>query len=364
MKKAFITGVCGQDGSYLAELLLEKNYEVHAIIRRSSIFNTHRIDHLRSNENFFQYYGDLTDSSNLNRLLKTIKPTEIYNLAAQSHVGVSFDVPEYTADVVALGTLRLLEAIRDSQLDCKFYQAGSSEMFGGKKDTAPQNENTKFTPRSPYAAAKLYAHWITANYREAYNLYACNGILFNHESPRRGENFVTRKITKAVAAIILGKQDVLELGNLDSKRDWGHAKEYVKAQWMMLQQEQPDDYVIATGKSYTIREFVKRAFEYVGIKIIWKGNGLNEIGINKKNNKTLIKINKKFRRPTEVDLLAGDATKAREKLGWKPRYTIDDLISEMMEYDIAMESNIKSFNIQNLATIQENANNKQPIFVG
>ena len=363
MKKAFITGVCGQDGSYLAELLLEKNYEVHAIIRRSSIFNTHRIDHLRSNENFFQYYGDLTDSSNLNRLLKTIKPTEIYNLAAQSHVGVSFDVPEYTADVVGLGTLRLLEAIRDSNLDCKFYQAGSSEMFGGKIDTTPQNENTKFTPRSPYGVAKLYSHWITVNYREAYNLFACNGILFNHESPRRGENFVTRKITKAVAAIISGKQDYLELGNLDAKRDWGYAREYVKAQWMMLQQEQPDDYVIATGKCYTIREFAKRAFKYVGIEIVWKGNGLNEIGIDKKTNKTLIKINKNFHRPTEVDFLLGDATKAKEKLGWKPTFTIDDLIAEMMEHDISMESNIKSLDVHKFAAIQEKTNYKQPILV-
>ena len=363
MKKAFITGVCGQDGSYLTELLLEKNYEVHAIIRRSSIFNTHRIDHLRRNENFFQYYGDLTDSSNLNRLLKTIKPTEIYNLAAQSHVGVSFDVPEYTADVAGLGTLRLLEVIRDSNLDCKFYQAGSSEMFGGKIDTIPQNENTKFTPRSPYGVAKLYSHWITVNYREAYNLFACNGILFNHESPRRGENFVTRKITRAVAAIIFGKQEFLELGNLDAKRDWGHAKEYVKAQWMMLQQEQPDDYVIATGKCYSIREFAIKAFEYVGIEIVWKGNGLNEVGIDKKTNKTLIKINKNFYRPTEVDLLLGDATKAKEKLGWKPRYTIDDLIAEMMEYDLYIEDNIKSVNLNNFGAIQENINYKQAIHV-
>ena len=363
MKKAFITGVCGQDGSYLTELLLEKNYEVHAIIRRSSIFNTHRIDHLRRNENFFQYYGDLTDSSNLNRLLKTIKPTEIYNLAAQSHVGVSFDVPEYTADVAGLGTLRLLEVIRDSNLDCKFYQAGSSEMFGGKIDTIPQNENTKFTPRSPYGVAKLYSHWITVNYREAYDLFACNGILFNHESPRRGENFVTRKITRAVAAIISGKQEFLELGNLDAKRDWGHAKEYVKAQWMMLQQEQPDDYVIATGKCYSIREFAIKAFEYVGIEIVWKGNGLNEVGIDKKTNKTLIKINKNFYRPTEVDLLLGDATKAKEKLGWKPRYTIDDLIAEMMEYDLYIEDNIKSVNLNNFGAIQENINYKQAIHV-
>tara|TARA_B100002052_G_C15869999_1_gene594218 strand:- start:1268 stop:2362 length:1095 start_codon:yes stop_codon:yes gene_type:complete len=363
MKKAFITGVCGQDGSYLTELLLEKNYEVHAIIRRSSIFNTHRIDHLRRNENFFQYYGDLTDSSNLNRLLKTIKPTEIYNLAAQSHVGVSFDVPEYTADVAGLGTLRLLEVIRDSNLDCKFYQAGSSEMFGGKIDTIPQNENTKFTPRSPYGVAKLYSHWITVNYREAYDLFACNGILFNHESPRRGENFVTRKITRAVAAIIFGKQEFLELGNLDAKRDWGHAKEYVKAQWMMLQQEQPDDYVIATGKCYSIREFAIKAFEYVGIEIVWKGNGLNEVGIDKKTNKTLIKINKNFYRPTEVDLLLGDATKAKEKLGWKPRYTIDDLIAEMMEYDLYIEDNIKSVNLNNFGAIQENINYKQAIHV-
>ena len=363
MKKAFITGACGQDGSYLTELLLEKNYEVHAIIRRSSIFNTHRIDHLRRNENFFQYYGDLTDSSNLNRLLKTIKPTEIYNLAAQSHVGVSFDVPEYTADVAGLGTLRLLEVIRDSNLDCKFYQAGSSEMFGGKIDTIPQNENTKFTPRSPYGVAKLYSHWITVNYREAYNLFACNGILFNHESPRRGENFVTRKITRAVAAIISGKQEFLELGNLDAKREWGHAKEYVKAQWMMLQQEQPDDYVIATGKCYSIREFAIKAFEYVGIEIVWKGNGLNEVGIDKKTNKTLIKINKNFHRPTEVDLLLGDATKAKEKLGWKPRYTIDDLIAEMMEYDLYMENNIKSVNLNNFGAIQENINYKQAIHV-
>ena len=277
MKKAFITGVCGQDGSYLTELLLEKNYEVHAIIRRSSIFNTHRIDHLRSNKNFFQYYGDLTDSSNLNRLLKTIKPTEIYNLAAQSHVGVSFDIPEYTADVVALGTLRLLEAIRDSQLDCKFYQAGSSEMFGGKKDTAPQNENTKFTPRSPYAAAKLYAHWITVNYREAYNIFACNGILFNHESPRRGETFVTRKITKTLCKIDIGLQECLYIGNLNSMRDWGHAKDYVEMQWRMLQQEKPEDYVIATGFQISVRKFIELTAEYLNWGgIAWEGKGLED----------------------------------------------------------------------------------------
>ena len=297
MKKAFLTGVTGQDGSYLAELLLEKGYEVHSIVRRSSIFNTKRVDHLLENNNFHTYWGDLSDSSNLNRLLKTIQPHEVYNLGAQSHVGVSFEVPEYTAEVNGIGTIRLLDAIRDTETDCRFYQASTSELFGGIPGTEPQNELTPFYPKSPYGAAKLYAYWVTVNYRESYGMYACNGILFNHESPRRGENFVTKKITKAVAMIYQGRQKVLKLGNIDSVRDWGHAKDFVEAQWLMLQQDLPVDYVIATGESHTVREFTELAFKEIGIDIEWVGQGVLERGINMKSGEVLVEVDEQYFRP-------------------------------------------------------------------
>jgi len=334
-KKAFITGVTGQDGSYLLEFLLEKKYEVHAIIRRSSVFTTSRIKQkFWNHENFFTYHGDLTDSSNLHRLISQIKPDEIYNLGAQSHVGVSFDVPEYTAEVDAIGTLRLLDAIRESGLKTKFYQASTSELFGGIDKGVPQNENTQFYPKSPYGAAKLYAYWITVNYRESYGIYACNGILFNHESPRRGETFVTKKITKAVANIYNQKQDKLILGNLNSKRDWGYAKDYVEAMWLMLQMDKPVDYVIATGKTYTIREFVEKAFNVVGIEIIWKGKGVNEKGYDKTNNNLLVEVSEKYFRPAEVDFLWGDSSKAAQEIGWHPKTNLDSLIKKMVEYDL------------------------------
>lgn len=339
MKKALITGITGQDGSYLAELLLSKGYEVHGIIRRASTFNTKRIDHLYKDPHekdvrLFLHYGDLTDSSNLNRLIEKINPDEIYNLAAQSHVKVSFEVPEYTADVVGIGTLRLLDAIKETGVNTRYYQASTSELFGGIPETAPQNEKTPFYPRSPYAAAKLYAYWITVNYREAYNLYACNGILFNHESPRRGETFVTRKITMAVANIIKGNQDKLYLGNLNAKRDWGFAGDYVEAMWLMLQQENPDDYVIATGETHSVREFCEKAFEYVDINIEWIGSGVNEKGIDRKTGKVLIEVDPRYFRPTEVDLLVGDPSKAREKLKWSPKVSFDKLVYMMVESDL------------------------------
>lgn len=342
MKKALITGITGQDGSYLAELLLSKGYEVHGIIRRASTFNTKRIDHLYKdphNEDvrLFLHYGDLTDSSNLNRLIEKIEPDEIYNLAAQSHVKVSFEVPEYTAEVVGLGTLRLLDAIKETGIKTKFYQASTSELFGGLPETAPQNERKPFYPRSPYAAAKLYAYWITVNYREAYNIFACNGILFNHESPRRGETFVTRKITMAVANIVKGKQDKLYLGNLNAKRDWGYAGDYVEAMWLMLQQDEPDDYVIATGETHSVREFCEKAFECVGIKIEWAGSGIEEKGIDSKTGRVLVEVDPRYFRPTEVDLLIGDATKAKQKLGWQPKVTFDDLVKMMVESDLNSE---------------------------
>jgi len=335
MKKAFITGVTGQDGSYLLELLLEKGYEVHAIIRRSSVFTTKRIpkkfwDH----ENFKTYHGDLTDSSNLHALISKIRPDEVYNLAAQSHVGVSFEVPEYTGEVDAIGTIRLLDAIRDTGLKTKFYQASTSELFGGVPGTEPQNELTPFYPKSPYGAAKLYSYWVTVNYRESYNMFACNGILFNHESPRRGETFVTKKITKAVANIFNGTQDVLELGNLDSKRDWGYAKDYVEMMWLMLQQELPGDFVVATGKCYTIREFTEKAFMQIGITISWLGERENEVGIDDSNGKILVKINSKYYRPAEVELLLGDASKAKRVLGWEAKTSLDDLVKIMVDYDL------------------------------
>ena len=321
MKKALITGITGQDGSYLAELLLEKGYEVHGIIRRSSSFNTERIDHLYRDPHIndvkmFLHYGDLSDSSNLSRLLEKIQPDEIYNLAAQSHVRVSFDMPEYTADVVGLGTIRILDAIKETQIKTKFYQASTSELYGKVVET-PQTEKTPFYPRSPYACAKLYSYWITVNYRESYNMYACNGILFNHESPRRGETFVTKKITHAIARIINKEQDKLYLGNLDSKRDWGYAKDYVEAMWLMLQQENPDDYVIATGETHSVREFLDEAFGLVGLD--WK---------------KYVEIDPRYYRPAEVDLLLGDPTKAKEKLGWKPKTTFKELVKIMLEYDL------------------------------
>ena len=335
IKRAFITGITGQDGSYLAEFLLSHDYEVHGVIRRSSSFNTWRIDHLLGNENFYTHYGDLIDSSNLNRLLQKIRPHEVYNLAAQSHVGISFDVPEFTADTTALGTLRLLDGIRDVGLDTKFYQASTSELFGGFEDTAPQNELTPFYPRSPYSAAKLYAYWITVNYREAYDMHACNGILFNHESPRRGENFVTRKITICIVKIIRGGKEFISLGNLDAKRDWGYAKDYVESMWLMLQQSEPDDYVIATGETHSVREFVELAFKFVDVDIVWEGEGINEKGIDAKTGKVRVVVDPYYFRPTEVEFLLGDARKATQILGWKPKHQFKELVQIMMESDLA-----------------------------
>lgn len=339
MKKALITGVTGQDGSYLVEFLLEKGYEVHGIKRRASSFNTERIDHIYVDPHVLDrklvlHYGDLTDSTNLIRIIQAVQPDEIYNLAAQSHVAVSFEEPEYTANSDALGTLRLLEAIRILGLSktTRFYQASTSELYG-KVQEVPQKETTPFYPRSPYAAAKLYAYWITVNYREAYNMYACNGILFNHESPRRGETFVTRKITRAVARIKLGLQDCLFLGNLDAKRDWGHAKDYVEMQWLMLQQAVPDDFVIATGVQYSVREFVTLAASELGIKVSWDGVGQNEKAYDQHGN-CIVKIDPRYFRPTEVESLLGDATKAREKLGWTPKITFEQLVVEMVREDL------------------------------
>ena len=338
VKKALITGITGQDGSYLAELLLNKGYEVHGVIRRSSVFNTERIDHIYQDPNeenicFHLPYGDMTDSSNLNRLIKKIQPREIYNLAAQSHVRASFEVPEYTAEVDAIGTLRLLDAIRDADIDTKFYQASTSELFGGFSDK-PLNERDPFYPRSPYACAKLYSYWITVNYREAYNLHASNGILFNHESPRRGKRFVTRKITRAISNILAGKQDCLYLGNLDAKRDWGFAPEYVEAMWIMLQQSKPDDYVIATGEAHTVKEFVEEAFKYGGFNINWIGRGLKERGIDENTKKTLVKIKPRYFRPTETDRLIGDYSKAKRKLGWEPKVKFKELVKIMLDADM------------------------------
>ncbi|MBD3272780.1 GDP-mannose 4,6-dehydratase [Candidatus Dependentiae bacterium] len=340
MKTALITGITGQDGSYLAEFLLNKNYIVHGIKRRSSSFNTSRVDHIyqdihNKNKKFILHYGDLTDATNLIRIVQEVQPDEIYNLAAQSHVKVSFETPEYTANSDALGVLRILEAIRILGLTkkTKFYQASTSELYG-KVTQVPQDENTPFYPRSPYAAAKIYAYWITVNYREAYNIFACNGILFNHESERRGETFVTRKITRAIARIKYGLQDKIYLGNLDSKRDWGYAKEYIVAMWKMLQQEEPKDYVIATGQTHTVREFVQIAFELIGKKIVWEGKGLNEVGIDNVTGKSLVKIDPRYFRPTEVDLLIGNPKKAEEELGWKANTKFKDLIKIMLEHDL------------------------------
>jgi GDPmannose 4,6-dehydratase len=334
MKKAFITGITGQDGSYLAELLLQKGYEVHGLIRRSSSFNTERIDHLYQDRHergarLFLHYGDLSDASNLNRILKSVKPEEIYHLGAQSHVRVSFDIPEYTADVTGIGTLRLLDAILESGIPTKFYQASSSEMYG-LVQAVPQSETTPFYPRSPYACAKVYGYWITVNYREAYNLHASNGILFNHESPRRGETFVTRKITRAVAKIVAGKQENLFLGNLDAKRDWGFAKDFVEAMWLMLQQPKGDDYVVATGETHTVREFLQEAFGLVG-----------------KNFEDYVRMDPKYLRPTEVDLLIGDPSKARKVLGWKPKVAFKELVRIMVTADLEAEGvDVKKFGLE------------------
>ncbi len=337
MKKAFITGVTGQDGSYLAELLLAKGYSVHAILRRSSVFTTARIEHLMKNSNFHTYHGDLTDSSNLHTLLAKIQPDEVYNLGAQSHVAVSFEVPEYTAEVDGIGTLRLLNAIKDLGIKTRFYQASTSELFGGLPGTAPQSEATPFYPKSPYGAAKLYAYWVTVNYRESYGMYACNGILFNHESPRRGETFVTKKITKAVAKIKQGKLDILSLGNLDAKRDWGHAKDFVEAMWMMLQQNEAKDYVVATGEVYSVREFVEMAFDEVGVKIRWDGKGADEKGYDTATNTLRVQIDAKYYRPAEVELLWGNPSKIKKELGWAPKIKIKELVKAMVQYDLKFD---------------------------
>ena len=339
MKKALITGITGQDGAYLAELLLAKGYEVHGLKRRTSMFNTGRIDHLYRDPHekgvrLFLHHGDMTDSSSLTRIIQQVLPDEIYNLAAQSHVGVSFEEPEYTANSDALGALRVLEAIRILGLDRKtrFYQASTSELYGMVRET-PQTESTPFYPRSPYAVAKLYAYWITVNYREAYGLYACNGILFNHESPVRGETFVTRKITRALARIRLGLQERLYIGNLNARRDWGHARDYVEMQWLMLQQERPEDYVIATGRQHSVRDFLEAAAREASIAVTWKGEGAEEKGYDAKGN-CIVAIDPRYFRPTEVDSLLGDATKARERLGWVPKTTFEELVAEMMREDI------------------------------
>ena len=338
-KIALITGITGQDGALLAELLLQKGYTVHGIKRRSSSFNTGRVDHLyvdphEAGARFFMHHGDLTDATNLIRIVQETQPTEIYNLAAQSHVQVSFETPEYTANADALGTLRLLEAIRILGMErrIRFYQASSSELYGRAREV-PQRETTPFYPRSPYGAAKLYAYWITVNYREAYGMHASNGILFNHEGPTRGETFVTRKITRAVAAIELGLQDRVYLGNLDAQRDWGHARDYVEGMWMMLQQDEPDDYVLATGEKHSVREFVERAFDHVGRTIAWRGSGVDETGIDAKSGQILVEIDPRYFRPTEVDLLLGDPGKARQKLDWRHKTSFADLVKEMVEGD-------------------------------
>jgi GDPmannose 4,6-dehydratase len=343
MKKALITGITGQDGSYLAEFLLDKGYQVHGVKRRSSLINTDRIDHLyqdpyKLDRKFILHHGDLTDSSSLTRIIQQVQPHEIYNLAAQSHVAVSFEQPEYTANSDALGALRILESIRILKLEkkTKFYQASTSELFGNIP-ISPQNENTPFYPRSPYAAAKLYAYWVTVNYREAYNFFSCNGILFNHESPVRGETFVTRKITKGLARIKVGLQDVLYLGNLDAKRDWGHAKDFVEAQWLMLQQEKPEDYVIGTGKQYSVKEFVTIAAKYLNMDLNWQGERENEEGIF--NKKAIIKVDKRYFRPSEVDSLLADYTKAKINLKWEPKISFNDLIKEMIDNDLKLAKN-------------------------
>lgn len=338
-KKVLITGITGQDGSYLAEFLVEKGYEVHGLIRRHSSINTKRIDHLYDNaqignKKLFLHYGDLSDSSNLNRIISKVQPQEIYNLGAQSHVQVSFEVPEYTAESDAIGTLRILDAIRETGVNCRFYQASTSELFGGLPDTAPQSEKTPFYPKSPYGAAKLYAYWITVNYRESYGLYACNGILFNHESPRRGETFVTRKITRAVASIIAGKQEKLSLGNLDAKRDWGFAGDYIQAMWLMLQQDKPKDYIISTNETHTVKEFTELAFREVGIEIEWSGTGVDEKGIDKLTGRVLVDVNPRYFRPAEVELLWGDCSRAERELGWRRKTSFNELVKMMVDSDM------------------------------
>ncbi|NTU66702.1 MAG: GDP-mannose 4,6-dehydratase [Candidatus Moranbacteria bacterium] len=337
-KVALITGITGQDGSYLAELLLEKGYEVHGIVRRVSTFNRQRIEHLFIDPHIHKYditlhYGDLTDSTSIRHIINKVKPDEIYHLGAQSHVRISFDLAEFTGNTTGLGTLRLLEAIRDAEYPIKFYQASSSEMFG-KVQEIPQTEKTPFYPRSPYACAKVYAYWLTVNYRESYGIFACNGILFNHESERRGENFVTRKITIGLAGIKAGKLEKLYLGNLDAKRDWGHAKDYVEGMWRMLQQEKPDDYLLATGETHSVREFVEEAAKHAGMDIEWQGSGLEEKGIDRNTGKTIIEIDPRYFRPAEVDLLIGDPKKSREKMGWEPKIKFKDLAGSMMEHDL------------------------------
>ena len=339
-KVALITGITGQDGSYLAEFLLDKGYEVHGIKRRSSSFNTERIDHLyqdphETDRKFVLHYGDLSDSMSLVRIIQKIQPDEIYNLGAQSHVAVSFETPEYTAETIGLGALRILEAIRISGLEkkTKYYQASTSELYGEVQET-PQKETTPFYPRSPYAAAKLFAYWITVNYREAYGMYACNGILFNHESPVRGETFVTRKITRALARISLGLQNTVYLGNMDAKRDWGHAKDYVEMQWLMLQQDEPDDFCIATGVQYSVRDFVNFAWSHLGKTIRWEGEGMNEKGYDSETGNLIVEVDPRYFRPTEVETLLGDPFKAKEKLGWEPKITLEEMVYEMMENDI------------------------------
>lgn len=338
VKVALITGITGQDGSYLAELLLGKGYEVHGIIRRHSTVCTDRIDHVLENKEFkkrfFWHYGDLTDSSNLSLLMMKIKPDEVYNLAAQSHVAVSFEVPEYTAEATGVGTIRLLEAIRQSGCNCRYYQASTSELYGGLPGTAPQSEKTPFYPKSPYGAAKLYSYWITVNYRESYNMFTCNGILFNHESPRRGDNFVTRKITLAVANICAGKQEKLSLGNMDAKRDWGFAGDYVEGMWRMLQQEKPGDYVLATNETHTVREFVEMSFKEVGITIDWRGSGVEEKGYDLETGRLLVDVDPQFYRPAEVELLWGDSSKAEKELGWKRKVNFPELVAMMVDEDM------------------------------
>lgn len=342
MKSALITGITGQDGAYLARFLFNKGYKVHGLVRRSSLEKFDRIEELLNDERFMLHYGDMTDSANVIRLMAEIKPDEVYNLAAQSHVHVSFETPEYTANADGIGTLRILEAIRILGLETKtkFYQASTSELYGKVQET-PQSEVTPFYPRSPYAAAKLYAYWITVNYREAYNIYACNGILFNHESPLRGENFVTRKITIAAAKIKHGLQECLCLGNLDAKRDWGFAGDYVEAMWLMLQQKEPEDFVIATGKTRTVREFVEKVFLEIGVEIEWRGKGIDEKGIDKSTGRIVVAIDPKFFRPTEVDLLLGNPAKAKDKLGWEPKTSFDELVKMMVEADLKDQSNKK-----------------------
>lgn len=350
-RKALITGITGQDGSFLAEFLLSKGYKVYGIVRRSSVFNTERIDHLLSDshiegersigQNFFRLYGDLTDGSSFARIIRQIEPDEIYNLGAQSHVRVSFDVPEYTADVVALGTLRILEAIRETDIQTRFYQASSSEMYGETTEV-PQNENTPFNPQSPYACSKVFAYHITKNYRKSYGIFACSGILFNHESERRGKTFVTRKITRGLARIKLGLDSCLYLGNLEAKRDWGYAKEFVEGIWSILQQDEPDDYVLATNESHSVREFVDLCCDALNVDLVWKGKGLNEVGIDKKTNATIIKTDPYFFRPSEVSILQGDYSKAKKKFGWEPKIRFHELAKLMVEYDLREErENVK-----------------------